>query len=68
MKVTAKSKIGEIVAKHPKTVEVFLKHGLHCIGCFASQFETLKQGCKAHGIDCEKLVEDLNKAIEEDKK
>jgi len=68
MKVTAKSKIGDIVAKHPETVEVFLEHGLHCIGCFASQFETLEQGCKAHGIDCKKLVGDLNKAIEEDKK
>lgn len=63
-KITKKMNIGEIVTKHPKTMEVFQKHGLHCIGCFAAHFESLEQGCQAHGIDVEKMVKDLNKAIE----
>tara|TARA_Y100000034_G_scaffold26979_3_gene32126 strand:- start:3510 stop:3716 length:207 start_codon:yes stop_codon:yes gene_type:complete len=66
-KITKKQNIGEIVSKHPKTVEVFQKHGLHCIGCFASHFETLEQGCKAHGIDADKMVKDLNKVVENKK-
>lgn len=63
-KITAKMNIGEIVTKYPESVEIFVKHGLHCIGCFAAHFENLEEGCKAHKIDVEKLVKDLNKVAE----
>ena len=56
-------KIGDVVNKFPETVEVFLKHGLHCIGCAVAQFESIAQGAKAHKIEVKKLVDDLNKAI-----
>jgi len=61
--ITKEMPIGDIVNKYPETVEVFMEHGLHCTGCAAAHFENLEQGCDAHGIDTEKLVEDLNKAI-----
>ena len=63
MKITKQSNIMEIVQKHPETMKVFEKYGLHCIGCMAAQFETLEVGAKAHSIDIDKLVEDLNKAV-----
>ena len=63
MKITKKSNLMEIASKHPETMEVFVKYGLHCIGCMAAQFENLEVGAKAHGIDVDKLVKDLNKAI-----
>ena len=66
-KITAKMSIGECVSKYPETVEVFLKHGLHCVGCAVAQFENIEQGANAHGINAKKLVEDLNKAVEEKK-
>ena len=25
--------LGEVIQKHPETVPVMVKHGLHCIGC-----------------------------------
>lgn len=59
--------ISEIVEKHPETFEVFVKHGLHCVGCAAARFENLEQGAAAHGIDVDKLVEDLNKAVKKKK-
>jgi hybrid cluster-associated redox disulfide protein len=64
MKINSKMSIGEIVQNHPKTVEVFFKYGMHCLGCAASHFENLEQGCEAHGIDSKKMIVDLNKAIE----
>ena len=63
MKITKDSNLGEIVSKHPEIVDVFMKHGLHCIGCMAAQYETLEQGAKAHGIDVKKLVKELNDAV-----
>ncbi len=54
--------LGEVASKHPETVEVFLNHGLHCIGCGVAFMETVEQGALAHGIDVDALVKDLNKA------
>ena len=56
--------IGQIVMDHPETVEVFGKAGMHCIGCAAAHFENLEQGCAAHGMDADKLVKELNAAVE----
>jgi len=61
--ITGKMSIGDVVTKHPETAEVFFKHGMHCLGCAASQFENIQDGAEAHGIDTKKLVEDLNKTI-----
>ncbi len=63
-KITKTMNIGEIASKYPETLEVFAKHGLHCIGCAVAHFETLEQGAQAHGIDADKLVKDLNKALD----
>jgi hybrid cluster-associated redox disulfide protein len=62
-KITKEKAIGEVVSKYPQTIEIFFEHGLHCVGCAASHFENIGQGCEAHGIDTDKLVDDLNKAI-----
>lgn len=40
-----------------------MKHGMHCLGCMAARFENIEQGALAHGIDVDKLMEDLNKVI-----
>lgn len=66
-KITKKMNIADIAVNHPESMEVFMKHGMHCIGCMAAQFETLEQGCEAHSIDADELVKDLNKAISKSK-
>ena len=63
-KITKEMPIGDIVMKHPETMDVLFKHGMHCIGCAAAHFENLEQGCIAHGIDVEEIVKDLNEAVE----
>ena len=55
--------LGEVVRKYPETAEVFMKHGLHCLGCAASHFENIEQGAAAHGMDVDELMKDLNKAV-----
>ena len=63
MKITKDSNLGDLIRKHSEVVEVFMKHGLHCIGCMAAHYETVEQGAKAHNIDIKKLVKELNDAI-----
>ena len=64
MKITKDSNLGELIGKYPEVAEVFMKHGLHCLGCMASHYETVGQGAKAHDIDIKKLLKELNDAIE----
>ncbi len=62
-KITKEMGLIEIVQQYPETIEVFQKYGLGCIGCAAARFENLEAGAKVHGIDPEKMVEDLNAVI-----
>ena len=60
MKITKGTKLVNL-ADNVETVEILTDIGLHCIGCFASQFETLEQGCKGHGMSDKEIDELINK-------
>ena len=63
MKVTKEMMISEVVEKYPDSAIVFLEHGLHCIGCSASPFESVESGMMGHGRseeDLNALLKDLN--------
>lgn len=61
MKIEKTTTIGEILEKAPEKADLLLKAGMHCLGCPASQMETLEEACEVHGIDADELVEKLNK-------
>jgi hybrid cluster-associated redox disulfide protein len=68
MVITKKSNIAEIIKKYPSAQSTFIDYGLHCVGCFASEFDTIEQGAKAHGFDdstIKELVKDLNEFTKE---
>lgn len=54
-------KIGELLEQFPEKADILLEAGMHCLGCPASQAETLEEACSVHGIDVEELVKELNK-------
>lgn len=61
--VTKEMFVAEVIAKYPEAIKVFSEHGLHCVGCFASGFDTVESGAKVHGINVEHLLYDVNKHI-----
>ena len=65
LKITKDMSIKEVVEKYPQSVQVFMMHGLGCVGCAIANFENIEQGAMAHGIDVNKLIDDLNKAVEQ---
>ena len=60
MQFNKDTKIGEILEVAPEKAEILLQAGMHCLGCPASQEETLEEACAVHGIDVEELVKTLN--------
>lgn len=65
MKFNKDTKIGELLEKAPEKVDLLLQAGMHCIGCPASQGETLEEACMIHGIDVNDIVDELNEEDEE---
>ena len=60
MKFNKDTKIGELLEQAPEKAEILLNMGMHCLGCPASQMETLEEACDVHGIDVEDVLEKLN--------
>lgn len=56
--------IGDILRVSQDVVPVLLDAGMHCLGCPSAQAESLEDACLVHGIDADKLVEQLNKAVQ----
>jgi hybrid cluster-associated redox disulfide protein len=63
MTILKENTIEEVVNNYPETMMVFMRHGLHCVGCHVSAFESIEEGAMAHGINVDALVADLNKVI-----
>lgn len=61
MKIEKTTKIGELLETAPEKAEILLAAGMHCLGCPASQAETLEEACMVHGIDVVELLVELNK-------
>lgn len=64
--VTKNTLIGEALQMNiDKVAPLLLNIGMHCLGCPASQGETLEEACMVHGVDVDELVNNINKALSE---
>ncbi|MCR5754535.1 MAG: DUF1858 domain-containing protein [Acetatifactor sp.] len=52
--------IGEIITVNPDVVPVLLNAGMHCLGCPASQGESLEEAAMVHGIDIDELMKQID--------
>jgi hybrid cluster-associated redox disulfide protein len=64
MKVTETMLLSDILDMDPDPTEIFLRHGLNCLGCPGARSENLKEAAEGHGIDLKKLINDLNEFLE----
>jgi len=52
--------IGEVLEQVPEKADILLEIGMHCLGCPASQMETIEEACEVHGMDVEEVLKRLN--------
>ncbi len=55
--ITKDMNLAEVIFKFPQTAEVFTDYGLHCVGCFASTFDTIEMGARIHQLSEEEIDE-----------
>ena len=63
-KVTKDTLIGEAIQIDQGIVPILMGAGMHCIGCPASQAESLAEAAMVHGIDADALVNTVNEYLE----
>jgi hydroxylamine reductase len=60
MKITKDMLIADILRVNPKAAQILMASGMGCLGCPASQAESLEQAAGVHGIDLDELIKKLN--------
>ncbi len=55
--------IGDMLAEDATIAPILMASGMHCIGCPASQAETLEQAAEVHGMDADELVAKVNEFL-----
>lgn len=63
-KVTKETMIGELLQIDADIAPILFGIGMHCLGCPASQMETIEEAASVHGVDADDLVEEINSFLE----
>lgn len=60
--------IQEVIMNYPEAIPVLQQAGLGCIGCIAASGESIEQGLRAHGLDVDKIISEMNKVVKDEVK
>ena len=64
--LTKETRIGELLNIDVEAAApILMGIGMHCLGCPASQMETIEEAAAVHGIDADVLVQMLNEKFAE---
>ena len=65
--ITKDITIGELLKQAPDVAPVLMSAGMHCLGCPASQAESIGDAALVHGLDADELVAEINNFLEKNK-
>ncbi|MCR4807885.1 MAG: DUF1858 domain-containing protein [Lachnospiraceae bacterium] len=57
--ITKDMTIGEALMLKPEIAPVLMGMGMHCLGCPASQAESLEEAAMVHGMDVDELMSQI---------
>lgn len=59
-KVSKDMLIGQLLQIDANIAPIFMRAGMHCLGCPSSQMESLEEAAMVHGLDVDVLVNQIN--------
>jgi hybrid cluster-associated redox disulfide protein len=60
MQITKDTLIGEALEINSGIAPILMGIGMHCLGCPASQSESIEQACMVHGVDVNEVLKKIN--------
>ena len=64
-KITKDTLIADCLKINPKSGEILMAVGMHCLGCAMAHGETIEEAVYVHGNDLDKLLAKLNEGVED---
>lgn len=61
VKIDCNQSIADLITQWPKTIPVFLRHKMLCVGCMVSPFHTIVDACAEHSLDQAAFIADLER-------
>jgi hybrid cluster-associated redox disulfide protein len=61
--VTAVCVVQDVVERHPDTVVILNRLGMHCAGCYISPYHTIADCAREYAIPLDSLLTDLNQVV-----
>jgi hybrid cluster-associated redox disulfide protein len=61
--ITGALAIMQVLQAYPQVRQVFSLNGMACLECMGAASDTIAAGACIHGVNLERLISDLNKAI-----
>ena len=58
--ISKEPRIGELLVTFPEAAPILMEIGMHCLGCPASQMESLEEAAMVHGLDAQVLEDQIN--------
>lgn len=63
MEITKKTIMGDMLEYDSGIAMILMQSGMHCVGCPSSIGESLEEACMVHGLDADKVLEDIQKYL-----
>ena len=60
VEVNKDTSIGELLMIDESVTPILMAVGMHCVGCPASQMETIEEAAMVHGLDAQVLEDQIN--------
>ncbi len=60
IEINKDTSIGELLMINSGVTPILMAVGMHCVGCPASQMETIEEAALVHGVDPQSLVDEIN--------
>lgn len=62
--ITKDMTVADVLNMDNGVAPIFMNNGMHCLGCVASSGESIDEACMVHGIDSQKIIDELNSFFE----
>ena len=58
-----------ILEESPRAAELLAEYGLHCVNCFANQYDSLETGASMHNmteVEMQSMIDEINTQLEKE--
>jgi len=67
--ITKFDPLSVVLQECPRAGELLAEYGLHCVSCFANEFDTIATGAEMHNmsdVEVDEMIEEINQQLDKE--